>query len=96
MAFKMKQSPMKRNFGIGVSPAKQKTDPKKSKVDRMIEIEKKTDYSKWEDRSDAAKKATKNRSSIQEHQLTLKQLAKQKRAETSKAKTKYAKEKLGI
>jgi len=63
------------------SPAKQK-----SKVDRMrkmvIDNENRPEYdAEWEARSDKAKKATKNRSSIQEHQLTLKQLAAQKKKE---------------
>jgi hypothetical protein len=70
--FKMKGFPTH----TGVSPAKQTTDPKKSKIDKMIEMEKKTDYSNWE--GSDAQKASKGRSSIQEHQLTLKELAKQK------------------
>ena len=76
MAYKQKSSGLPFKM-MGSSPAKQK----KSKVDRMIEIEKNMDYSNWENRSDKAKKATKNRSSIQEHQLTLKQLAAQKKKE---------------
>ena len=83
--------------GIKKSPAKQK----ESKVDKMrkmvIANANRPEYdAEWEARSDKAKKATKNRSSIQEHQLTLKQLDKQKKEETNKAKTKHARKELGI
>jgi len=64
------------------SPAKKKTDPKKSKTDRMIEMEKNMDYSKWE--GSDAQKAAKGRTSIQEHQLSLKQLAKMKKKSPAK------------
>jgi len=88
MAYKQPSSgPFKM---MGSSPAKQK----KSKTDRMIEMEKNMDYSKWE--GSDAQKAAKGRSSIQEHQLSLKQLNKQKKEETNKAKSNYARKKLGI
>ena len=64
---------------MGSSPAKQG-----SKTDKMIKLEKNMDYSKWE--GSDAQKASKGRSSIQEHQLSLKQLQAQKDKEKSPAK----------
>ena len=62
-----------------------KTDDKKkkSKIDKMIELEKNMDYSGWE--GSGAQKAANNRSSIQEHQKSLKQLYKMKEKEKNKS-----------
>jgi hypothetical protein len=62
-----------------------KTDDKKkkSKIDKMIELEKNMDYSGWE--GSDAQKASNNRSSIQEHQKSLKQLYKMKEKEKKKS-----------
>jgi len=68
----------------GWSPFTRTDDKKKkSKIDKMIEVEKNMDYSGWE--GSDAQKASNNRSSIQEHQKSLKQLYKMKEKEKNKS-----------